>query len=82
MAWVKLGDGTLNKSKKDTGAPYFGKCNLTIDGKEHEISIGGWVKDGKEGSKFFSLAFSVPEDAAPKPAPKKQAAAEDNSVPF
>lgn len=80
MAWTKIGSGTINKSKDPSkGAPYYGKCQITIDGREHDISIGAWVKDGKEGSKFFSLAFSVQGDETAQ-APAK--AADDDSIPF
>lgn len=80
MAWTKIGSGTLNKSKDPSkGAPYYGKCAITIDGREHQISIGAWVKDGNEGSKFFSLAFSV-QEAENTQAPAK--AADDSDVPF
>jgi hypothetical protein len=81
MAWVTIGSGTLNKSTKDTGAPYFGKGKIEINGEEHEFNIGAWVKEGKNGSKFFSIAFSVQEDAAPKSAPKKQEE-ESDGIPF
>ena len=79
MGWTKIGTGTLNKSKDPSnGAPYYGKCTITIDGREHQISLGAWVKDGKDNSKFFSIAFSVQDDARPAPA----AAATDDEIPF
>lgn len=78
--WTKIGNGTINKSKQEgAGAPYYGKCAITIDGREHQISIGAWVKDGQNGSKFFSLAFSVPEEAA-QPAPAQTVV--DDSILF
>lgn len=58
--------GTLGKNQrqrpnsKDPG--YSGACEIV--GVEYWIS--GWVKDGRDGSKFFSLAFK------PKDAPKQQ----------
>lgn len=83
MAWTKVGSGTINKSKHDKGAPYYGKCKVTIEGREHELEIGAWVKDGNNGSKFFSLQFSVKDDAPQsRPAAKQSQEADDDSVPF
>lgn len=84
MGWTKVGTGTINKSKDEgKGAPYYGKCKLTIDGVEREISIGAWVKEGNNNSKFFSLQFSVKDDAPQsKPAAKQSQEADDDSVPF
>jgi hypothetical protein len=82
MGWAKIGSGTLNKSKDPSrGAPYYGKCAITIDGREHQVSIGAWVKDGQNGSKFFSLAFSVPEEDVAQSCPQ-QRQAPDDEVPF
>ena len=73
MAWKNIGNGTINKAEEGAkGAPYWGKCKLTIDGKEREINIGAWLKPGNNGSKFFSLAFSVKEDQQQHSAPAKQ----------
>jgi hypothetical protein len=83
MGWTKVGSGTLNKSKDPSkGAPYYGKCKLTIDGMEREINIGAWVKDGQGGSKFFSLAFSVPEGESQATAKTTAETDEDSSIPF
>ena len=80
MGWTKIGTGTLNKSKDPSkGAPYYGKCKITLDGREFECSLGAWVKDGKDNSKFFSLSFSVQDDARPAPA---AADASDSDIPF
>lgn len=79
MGWVTVGNGTINKSTKDTGAPYYGKCTLTLGGVEYQLSLGCWVKDGQNGSKFFSVKYSMQEDDSPRP-PQKQATADE--VPF
>lgn len=73
MAWTNIGSGTINKAKEgQKGAPYYGKCKITIDGREREINIGAWLKDGQNGSKFFSLAFSVQEQQSQSSPPQKQ----------
>lgn len=45
--------GKNTRREKDTHPTHSGQC--TIDGKAYWIS--GWVKDGRDGSRFFSLAF-------------------------
>lgn len=60
--------GTLGKNQrkeKDSHPSHTGQC--VIDGKSYWISA--WVKDGREGSKFFSLAFKV-KDARQAEKPK------------
>lgn len=76
--------GTLGKNarmRKGKNDPsYSGKCEVA--GVEYWISA--WVKEGNDGSKFFSLSFN------PKDAPKQQAAPaapeaapeEDSEIPF
>lgn len=45
--------GRNMRKEKDTHPTHSGQC--TIDGKQWWISA--WVKEGRDGSKFFSLAF-------------------------
>lgn len=52
------------KKEKETHPDYTG--NGMIDGKEHWLSA--WIKTGKNGSKFMSLAFK-PKDEVRKPDP-------------
>lgn len=75
--------GTLGKNKrkeKDTHPEYTGTLN--VEGKDYWLS--GWVKDGPENSKFFSLSVkpkeakqgsSTPIDAPSQPFP-------DDDIPF
>jgi hypothetical protein len=69
--------GTLGKNErreKDTHPTHAGQC--TVDGKRYWISA--WVKEGRDGNRFFSLAFkpmeqrggtSRPPPLSPPPAP-------------
>lgn len=45
--------GKNTRRQKDSHPTHSGQC--TIDGKQYWISA--WVKDGQDGSRFFSLAF-------------------------
>lgn len=45
--------GVNRRKEKDTHPSHSGQC--MIDGKEYWISA--WVKDGRDNSRFFSLAF-------------------------
>lgn len=47
--------GKNTRREKDTHPTHSGQC--TIDGKQYWISA--WVKDGRDGSRFFSLAFKL-----------------------
>ncbi len=73
--------GKNNRREKDTQPTHSGQC--TVDGKDYWISA--WVKDGRDGSKFFSLAFN-PKLAAEhrgSPAnPPAQVAEFDDDIPF
>ena len=56
MSEQRDNSGILGKNlrrEKDTHPTHSGQC--TIDGKPFWISA--WVKEGRDGSRFFSLAF-------------------------
>ena len=74
--------GTLGKNKrkeKDTHPEYTGTLN--VEGKDYWLS--GWVKDGPENTKFFSLSVK-PKDAKPndKPNESKSTPFPDDDIPF
>jgi hypothetical protein len=75
--------GVLFKAKEmknDRSPQYTG--NIMVNGVEYWLS--GWVKESKNGQKFFGLAVS-PKDAqqAPKKAaPKGVEFEDDSSIPF
>jgi|14_taG_2_1085336.scaffolds.fasta_scaffold37025_2 hypothetical protein len=53
-----------NNYKKQPNQPdHTGNCE--IDGKTYRIAA--WIKDSKAGNKFFSLAFTLEEEAKPAP---------------
>jgi hypothetical protein len=76
--------GKNERREKDTHPTHSGQC--TIEGKQYWISA--WVKDGRGGSRFFSLAFKpkmAREQGAPANPPAQTAAAKDefdDSIPF
>jgi hypothetical protein len=56
MSQNRDNSGTLGRNKrreKDTHPTHSGQC--TIDGKQYWISA--WIKDGRDGERFFSIAF-------------------------
>lgn len=74
--------GTLGRNlrkEKDTHPTHSGRC--IVAGVEYWISA--WVKDGQDGSKFFSLAFK-PREEQQQPAPQRQTSAAefDDEIPF
>lgn len=76
--------GKNTRREKDTHPTHSGQC--TIDGKQYWISA--WVKDGRDGSRFFSLAFkpkmAKEHQGAPQnpPAPTAGSHDFDDSIPF
>ena len=54
-----------NNKTKDTQPDYRGKVN--VEGKELEISL--WLKESKQGVKYFSASFQEPYV---KPAPMSE----------
>jgi len=65
-----------NRNKKTDRSPEF-NGQATVEGKKYWLSA--WVKDGKDGSKYFSLAFSPQEDKHPS---KKEEPYENADIPF
>jgi len=60
----KINTGAIfknNYKKIDTHPDYRGKMN--VDGKEKEVAL--WVKETKDGQKFFSMAISEPYKPQP-----------------
>lgn len=77
--------GTLGKNErreKDTHPTHSGQC--VIDGKQYWISA--WVKDGRNGSRFFSLSFrpklARDHQGAPSNPPAPAAPDFDDQIPF
>jgi len=68
-----------NKRTSDKSPEYNGSLN--VDGVEHWIS--GWVKEAKDGSKFFSLSVQPKEkQEAPKQASRQAAPPVSEDIPF
>lgn len=73
--------GTLGRNlrrEKDTHPSHSGRC--VVGGVEYWIS--GWVKDGQDGSKFFSLAFKPREEQQQQAQPAHAAAEFNDDIPF
>lgn len=86
MSQYRDNSGTLGanqRREKDSHPSHTGQC--TVDGKRYWISA--WVKDGRDGSRFFSLSFKpmeqrggTPQPPAPQPPPAP--ADFDDDIPF
>lgn len=46
------------KKKSDKAPDYTGK----IDVNGHEFRLAGWIKDGRNNTKFLSLSLSEPQE--------------------
>lgn len=57
---LKNGQGSIfrNTNKKEDKHPDYNGKIKTPDGKEWDLSL--WVKDSKNGNKFFSVAVKEP----------------------
>jgi len=81
MASKYPNSGTLGRNEKrreGTQDPeYSGQCE--VDGVAYWVNA--WVKTGKEGSKFFSLAFR-PKDASARPKSDSPVADLSDDIPF
>lgn len=64
---TKDNTGSLFKNKrkeKETHPDYSGSCR--IDG--HDMWISAWLRDTKDGEKYFSFAFKRKDGTADRPA--------------
>ena len=64
---TKDNTGSLFKNKrkeKDSHPDYTGSCR--IDG--HDMWISAWLKDTKDGEKYFSFAFKRKDGTSERPA--------------
>jgi hypothetical protein len=69
--------GRNTRKEKDTHPTHTGRC--TVAGVEYWISA--WVKDGQDGSKFFSLSFR-PREEQQQAQPQPAAADFSDDIPF
>lgn len=88
---IKDNTGSLfrnNRKEKDTHPDYNG--SVRIEG--HDMWISAWLKEDKNGQKYFSLAFKRKDGTAARPDPAQEFKAEakrvfpdarlDDEVPF
>lgn len=73
--------GTLGRNlrkEKDSHPTHSGRC--VVAGVEYWISA--WVKDGQDGSKFFSLSFRPREEQSRPAAPAVSGTDFNDEIPF
>lgn len=58
-----------NRKEKDTHPDYSG--TVRIDG--HDMWISGWLREQKDGTKYFSLAFKRKDGTADRPSQDQKA---------
>jgi hypothetical protein len=81
---VKDNTGSLFKNKRkesDNHPDYNGSCR--IDG--HDYWISAWLKESKDGNKFFSFSYKRKDGTAPParpPAPQPPLRNVDEDLPF
>ena len=77
-----------NRKEKETHPDYSG--TVRIDG--HDMWISAWLREQKDGTKYFSLAFTRKDGTAERPAefvakakevfPGARAELDDSDIPF
>lgn len=81
MDYDNTNRGAIFKNDKKTNAnhpDYRGKIN--VEGKDKEISL--WVKESKDGKKFFSASISEPYVKPDKMSPLPDSLQGDDDLPF
>jgi hypothetical protein len=66
-----------NRDKPDAKSEYGGSC--VIEGREYWLN--GWVKETKDGRKYFSLSFRA-KDQRPEPRQKEWKDELSDEIPF
>jgi uncharacterized protein (DUF736 family) len=81
MSYDNTNTGVLFKNDRKE-KPTHPDYNGSIDVEGREYWLNAWVKEGKTGKKFFSIALKAkdakPANVSASPAPLD----DDNSVPF